>query len=312
MMKRIGFLVGILLLISCSKDKEIKSNDDKIIVQYLTDNSISYTKVGGVYQYAIVSNPSGNDVGNVFSIYYTLKALSTGNVIDSHQASDGSPLLLLHNASAVFPIGLDQGLAGAKEGETIGIIVPGKLGYENYPTSAVPTDEILLFEVEIITRQSQSDIATSEDLAINNYITANDLNNTVTNPVDPVMAVAGGIYYKKTSNGDGMTPVSGDSITIDYAGRFLDGSGFDALAGFKYKYGVGEVLSGLESGIDQMEQAEQALLFLPSDKGYGASVRVLPDGAIDDLVTQLVIPVYVSKVPPFQVLIFDVTLQTIH
>jgi FKBP-type peptidyl-prolyl cis-trans isomerase len=311
-MKRIGLLVGVLLLASCSKDKEVKSNDDKVIIQYLTDNAITYSKLGGVYQYAIVSNPTGNNSGNVFAIYFTLKELSSGTIIDSHLVGDGDPIMLLHNSSAVFPIGLDNGLTGAREGETIGIIIPGSLGYEDYPSSAVPADAILHFEVEIIARESQSDIASAEDLAINNYITVNDLNNTITNPVDPVSPIGDGIYYKKTANGDGMTPASGDSITINYSGTYLDGSEFDALTGFKYKYGVGEVLSGLENGLAQMEQTERALIFIPSDKAYGASVRVIPNGAIGDLVTQLIIPAYVSKVPPFQVLIFDVTLQTIH
>lgn len=304
-MKQIGLLfVGIVLLVSCSKDKEIKTDDDKVIVEYLSDNNIDYVESSGVYQYSVVANPTGNNSGNVFSIYYTLKDLTSGSIIDSHLVGDGDPILLLHNSSSVFPVGLDLGLTGAREGETIGIIVPGKLGYENYPSSAISEDAILHFEVEVISRESVADIVTAEDIAINDYITNKGLS--------PATSLGGGIYYKEMSLGNGIVPTIGDSLTIDYSGTFLDDNGFDALAGFKYKYGVGDVINGLDVGIAQMEQIERALIMIPSEKAYGGSVRVIPEAAIDDLIDQFVIPAYAAKVPPFKVLIFDVTLQIIH
>jgi len=92
----------------------------------------------------------------------------------------------------------------------------------------------------------------------------------------------------------------------------LDGSTFDVLSGFKYKYGMGNVIAGFDQGVGEMEQGESALFLLPSDQAYGGSVRVIPEAAIDDLVDQLVIPAYAARVKPFEVLIFEVTLQTVH
>ena len=304
-MKQIGLIaLGIGLLVSCSKDNEVKTSDDKVIVQYLTENNIDFVKSSGVYKYSIVDNPSGSNSGNVFSIYYTLSDLISGTIIDSHLIGDGDPILLLHNASSVFPVGLDYGLTDVREGETIGIIVPGKLAYENYPSAAVSNDAILHFEVEVVSRQSQADIALSEDTDITNYISTNGLN--------PTMSLGGGVYYKELAAGTGLAPTSGDSLTIDYSGTFLDDSGFDALTGFKYKYGVGDVINALDDGIAEMTVNGRSVIIIPSEKAYGASVRVIPEAAIDDLVDQFVVPAYVARVPPFKVLIFDVTLQIIH
>ncbi len=312
-MKRIWIVLLLVLFFSCSKDEESsQSAEEKVILEYLESNSIDFVKSSGVYQYRIVENAGGSTTGNVLSIYYSLTDLSSGDVIDSHLVGDGDPIKLLHDAASVFPVGLDRGLTGIRVGETYGIIVPGDLGYANHPSSSVPADAILHFEVEVVARETLADIATDEDIAINNYITINDLNNTVTHPVDPVVAIGNGVYYKRKSVGSGVAPVTGDSITVDYSGELLDGSSFDALSGFKYKFGANEVIAGFDAGLAEIEQGETALIFIPSAQAYGGSVRVIPEGAIEELVDQFAIPAYASRVRPFEVLIFEVTLQTIH
>lgn len=312
-MKRFLILALPVFFLSCGKDDKGPSAEEQIITQYINDNSLTTTQTAeGVYQYVIVENATGNATGDVYSIYYTLSDLESGEVIDSHLAADGDPIKLRYNAGSIFPLGLDYGLAGIKEGETSGIIVPRSLGYGTYTSTAVSASSILLFEVEVITRESETDIATAEDAAINNYITTNDLNNTMTNPLDAVVALSDGVYYKRRVAGAAPAPANGDSVTIDYDGKLLDDSPFDALASFKYLFGSGSVIDGLDIGVTEMEMGEEATIFLPSTQAYGSSVRVVPESAIGDLVEQLVIPAYASRVKPYEVLIFDVTLQTVH
>jgi peptidylprolyl isomerase len=312
-MKRLWIVLFVVLSISCSKDEDSSpSAEEKEILEYLESNNIDFVKTSGVYQYRIIENIGGSSSGNVMSIYYSLTDLTSGDIIDSHLPGDGDPIKLLHDAASVFPVGLDRGLSGMRVGETYGIIVPGNVGYSDYPSSAVPADAILHFEVELVSRETQTDIATNEDIAINNYIMINDLNNTVTHPVDPVVAIGNGVHYKRMSVGSGVAPSTGDSLTVNYSGELLDGSSFDALSGFKYKYASNDVIAGFDAGLAQMEQGESALIIIPSAQAYGASVRVIPKSATDELVEQLAIPAYASRVGPFEVLIFEVTLQTIH
>lgn len=314
-MVRATGVLCVLLLVSCSKkDPTPKTNlDVQFIQEYITTNGLTTsTTTEGVYRYPITQNPAGNDAGDVFSIYYTISDIRNDIQIASHQAGDGDPIKLQNNASAIFPLGLEYGIDGIKEGETYGLILPGNLGFGDYPTSAVADDAILLFEVEVILRENEADIAASQDTEINAYITANDLNNTTTNPVDPVEMLANGIYYKRTVVGNGTSPLAGDSITVNYAGRFLNDTEFDNLNNFKYKFNSGSVVSGFDIGVSEMELGERATIFIPSAQAYGSSAVVLPEAAFDDMIDQFVVPLYASKVPPYKVLIFDVTLQTIH
>lgn len=316
-MKKIIFMCfGLAILFaSCSSDEGgVKTNTEtETIETFLNAIAFSFsTTPEGVYQYGLITNPAGNNSGDIFSIYYTLTNLETGNVIESHLIEDGDPIKLKRNSSAIFPQGLDFGLAGIREGEIFGIVLPNSLGYGAFTTSGVPLGTILHFEVEVVLRENESGIAADEDTQINNYILANNLNNTTTNPLDPVRVLNNSVYYKRRQAGDGTALVSGDSITIDYNGTLLDDSSFDNLSGLKYQFGSGSVIPGLDTGIKEMEQGERATLFIPSAQAYGASVRVIPASAIDDLITQSVIPDYVARVKPYEVLVFDVTLQTIH
>jgi len=310
----IHLFVLVILLSGCgSDDSDVSSLDKDTIEQYLSDNNLAFSTTSeGAYQYEIIGNPTGNNSGDVFSIYYTLSDLETGVVIDSYLVGDGDPIKLKRSASAIFPQGLDYGLAGIREGETYGIILTQSLGYRDFNTNTVPLGTLLHFEVEVITRETEANIASDEDTQINSYITTNNLNNTTLNPIDAVVALANGIYYKRTGAGNGTTMAVGDSITIDYSGTLLDNTSFDNLSGFKYKFGSGNVIDGLDVGVKEMEQGEDAKLFIPSAQAYSGSVRVIPEATIDELVTQFVVPDYVARVKPYEVLVFDVTLQTIH
>lgn len=302
---------GVILLAGCSPDDvKAKSTEEETIETFLTTIAFSFsTTPEGVYLYGLITNPTGNNSGDVFSIYYTLTNLETGNLIDSHLMGDGDPIKLKQNSSAIFPQGLDYGLAGIREGETFGIILPSSLGYADFSTITIALGTILHFEVEVVTRETETSIGAGEDTDINTFIIANNLNN---NPVDPVVALGNGVYYKKTSVGDGNTMTSGDSLTVSYNGTLLNGAAFDAVSEFKYAFGTSSVITGFDTGVGEMEQGERATIFIPSAQGYGASVRVIPSSTIEELITQFVVPDYVGKVKPYEVLVFDVTLQTIH
>lgn len=307
-MKRYFFL-GVLILMGCSRDDgPSKTEEDLSIEVYIETNSLTVTETNGVYTYPIVEGATGNATGSVYSIYYELTTLD-GESIDSHQSGDGDPIKLKIGGSAVFPLGLDYGLTNAREGETYGIIVPSQLGYGVYQVSGV-SNSTLLFQVEVVTREAEADIAIQEAVDITDYVNANDLNDNDANPLDNVIELSSGVYYKRTEAGVGVLPVPGDSVTINYTGTLLNQTTFDVLDNFDYIFGTGEVIEGLDIGVADMEYGERALIFIPSAQAYGGSVRVIPEIAADELVEQLVIPAYASKVRPYEVLIFDVRLQT--
>ena len=108
-----------------------------------------------------------------------------------------------------------------------------------------------------------------------------------------------GLYYIKLSQGDWKKVMLGDTLTIDYEGRFLNGKFFDSTIKqeepFQYVYGQEwQVLKGLEEGIGLMEEGEKALFILPSSLAFGQ------EGSSTGIV------------PPYTSLIYEVTIKNIR
>jgi len=92
--------------------------------------------------------------------------------------------------------------------------------------------------------------------------------------------------------GDGPVAESGDRATVDYVGRFTDGTQFDSSydRGEPYPFviGAGQVIAGWDLGIPGMRVGGTRRLTIPPELAYGSTGR----GAI----------------PPNATLVFDVEL----
>jgi FKBP-type peptidyl-prolyl cis-trans isomerase len=93
-----------------------------------------------------------------------------------------------------------------------------------------------------------------------------------------------GIYYLKLHPGKGKKIELGDTLTINYEGRFLNGRFFDSTVKrhqpFQFVYGTEwQVIKGLEEAIGMMREGERSLFILPSELGFGntgSSTGVVP------------------------------------
>jgi FKBP-type peptidyl-prolyl cis-trans isomerase len=103
------------------------------------------------------------------------------------------------------------------------------------------------------------------------------------------------------SVGTGATAVSGNRITVSYAGFLYDtsktngeGSSFDSNAsGYQFTLGAGAVIAGWDQGIVGMKIGGKRRLIIPPALAYGSGT---PDA---------------TKIPPNATLVFDVTLLSI-
>jgi FKBP-type peptidyl-prolyl cis-trans isomerase FkpA len=99
-----------------------------------------------------------------------------------------------------------------------------------------------------------------------------------------VSPLPSGIYYLNLRPGTGKKVEKGDTITINYEGRFLNGKFFDSTIKrrqpFQFVYGTEwQVIKGLEEAIGMMYEGEKSLFILPSDLGFGnqgSSNNVIP------------------------------------
>lgn len=83
-----------------------------------------------------------------------------------------------------------------------------------------------------------------------------------------------GLYHIILNEGKGEKVFVGDTITVHYEGKFLNGKFFDSTkrrnSPFQFVYGrKWQVIHGLEEAIGRMREGERALFILPSQIGFG-------------------------------------------
>jgi len=95
--------------------------------------------------------------------------------------------------------------------------------------------------------------------------------------------------------GTGATAAAGDTITVNYIGRFTDGTQFDSSYSRNMPYpfllGAGQVIAGWDQGIPGMKVGGQRRLTIPPSLAYGQSGY--------------------GTIPPNATLVFDIQLLSI-
>ena len=73
-------------------------------------------------------------------------------------------------------------------------------------------------------------------------------------------------------NEEGQVVLPGKKVTIKYKGWLKDGKMFDENqgTGFSFCYGQGEVVKGLDKGLDDMRIGDKRKLTVPAKMGYGS------------------------------------------
>lgn len=311
---RFLIIVFSFLLFSCGNDDVTTTSSDEEIQAWLDTANINASRDDdtGIYFYSEVANPAGAQAtdGSVVAIYYTLKNLND-NVIASHQRSNGDSLIFKVGASAVYPIGVDFCVSQMRIGEVYNFILPPEQAYADLTSGAINSDLIAHLQIELVGLHDENDLFVQESIDIQEYIDENYLDSLELHPIDSTeLFSASGIVYKRQRIGSGSTPLNGDTIIVDYNGRFIDDISFGSDSGVEWIYGSGqprELLVGFEFGVSLMQTGEQALIMIPSSQGYRESALVIPASISDDLVEDGIIPDYVTSIPPYRTLLFQIT-----
>jgi FKBP-type peptidyl-prolyl cis-trans isomerase len=316
------FISTLALLYGCDSSEEPAVDqellDDKIISDYiLTNNIIAEKDTSGIYCEKILENQIGKEQildDNILTIHYTAKVLE-GVGIDSTSTITGpDSVKVKQGVDAIFPVGLDYGLALMKKGEIFKFFIPSHLAFKDFSSSlpSIPANSILEITVELIEIENDAEQLAGEILQIENYITLRALNDTIRYPLlDSVELLPSGEYYKRISTGiQNDTLLIGAHLNLLYSGTFLNDTLNPFATGFlDYNFATGIVIQGLDSGVSQMERLENAFIIIPSQTAYKESAFYFPRSLGSDFVNELFIPNYATEVPPFSVLVFDVTLQ---
>jgi FKBP-type peptidyl-prolyl cis-trans isomerase FkpA len=116
----------------------------------------------------------------------------------------------------------------------------------------------------------------AEPIRIKKYIADNKLNVTKTDS---------GLYYSITKQGSGPAPVKGDTVSIKYVGKLINGNVFDTnikeeakkankfvpsnpYQPIRFPIGVGRVIPGWDQGLRLLNKGAKATFIIPSTLAY--------------------------------------------
>jgi FKBP-type peptidyl-prolyl cis-trans isomerase FklB len=92
-----------------------------------------------------------------------------------------------------------------------------------------------------------------------------------------VVTTASGLQYKIIAAGDKKAPpvTAGDTVTVDYRGKLIDGSEFDSSysRGMPATFPVNGVIKGWQEALVLMKPGAKWQLFVPPELAYGTQAR---------------------------------------
>lgn len=115
-------------------------------------------------------------------------------------------------------------------------------------------------------------------------------------PGDGWVQTASGLRYRELKDGEGsQRPSPTDTVTIHYAGRFIDGREFDSsiARGEPATFPLPRLIKGWQEGVPLMEVGDTYEFAIPASVGYGVKGKgPIPGGAT------LVFTVELIAIPP--------------
>jgi hypothetical protein len=198
-------------------------------------------------------------------------------------------VMLNQGESATFIISADLFFLETLESELPQFIEPGGMIKVDLSIVEIQTEKEYELEKEAFLIWIE-DFGEYERVILEQYLREDKM------PLEPRES---GLYYLRLRPGKGEKIVPGDTITVNYEGRFLNGRFFDSTIRrnqpFQFVYGTEwQVVEGLEEAIGMMREGEKSLFILPSELAFGT------EGSSTGII------------PPFTSLIFEVEIIKVN
>jgi FKBP-type peptidyl-prolyl cis-trans isomerase len=203
---------------------------------------------------------------DVIKFYYKMTLLD-GTKLDSTAKSLGQLKGMVWGATSNI---LNLPISFLKEGESGLFILPSALAFGGNSYTDIPAFSVIKLEIEVVSIRTEAE-------QLKDFQTLYKITN-------PEVSVTGLIFKKLVENPKGAQVAVGQSVKVNYTGRFSYGvlqndatsgkliydSSFNAGT-FTFVAGTGAVIAGFDEGILKMRVGEKAALIMPSKIAYGAN-----------------------------------------
>ncbi len=202
----------------------------------------SLTKLG-IIDKKVGTGPVVAAGDRVFITY--IGTLKSGTIFDSNVSGNANPLSYIAGEVPRSLIeGMNQGVIGMRVGGFRRLEIPAALAYGDQAQAKIPANSDLVFEITLwdVVKKGEENIYDFDDI----------------------------------KPGSGAPVKKGDTITVAYTGKLVNGKLIDStyVTGRKpveFKVGVGRALRGIDAGLIGMKRGGKRRLKLPPNLAYGAS-----------------------------------------
>lgn len=257
-----------LMMSSCSEHPGYKKTDKGLYYKFYVENEDG-------------EKPELGDVMTVKMSYWVNDSL----LFSSDSLQEPSRLMLMEIA---YDGDISEGLALMSVGDSASFIVNAdsfyvnNVGLEKAP-EFIPEGSNLTFEIKMVSIQKKADYEKEQKLKYEKFQALmeerkakepEDIKKFLKDSSITASPTATGLYYIETKRGTGAAPVKGDTLSVHYSGRFLDGTTFDSSIGsdpIEFAVGMNQVIPGWDEGLLLMRAGGKAKFLIPSDLAYGAN-----------------------------------------
>lgn len=134
----------------------------------------------------------------------------------------------------------------------------------------------MVYSSHMTTRQLQTGIAVTAAIAVvaGFFIYGNPLDSTsLVDSATPLPQAQGDLVVQDIVVGTGAEAQAGDTLLVNYTGKFQNGTVFDTSVGKTprpFVLGAGEVIRGWDLGVAGMKEGGKRILVIGPSLGYGA------------------------------------------
>ena len=249
--------VGMLLFAACKKNDDVTltaAQEDDAIKAYIAKKSwTAKSTTEGVYY---VTDVEGTGATPLLTDYVNIKF--KGYLLNETLVSDSRDSAIEFKLNELI-VGLQIGLQKFKVGGKGKILIPSALAFGTQSSTTVPTNSIMVFDIELVSAQATN----SEDKFIKAYIAKKGWT---------AQSTPEGIYYVTDVEGSGPTPTTSNTIKVFYKGYLLDETVFDSNLAPKaaVEFPLANLIEGWKIGFQKFKAGSKGKLLIPSAYGYGS------------------------------------------